>query len=192
MLWWARKLYRLVMGSLFPLIYFIWPSRIPVLSVLLFFFLWALAGEITRRKYPRVWKAILRTKLFGAIFKSKAGMLLGSTYFLLACIIVVAAFPRSISLTSMAYLVLGDAASTLVGQRYGSIELFSGKSFQGTLAFLTICCLVGWLLHFPLGLSVSQFLAGAVAAAFIELLPLPLDDNFTIALFSSLVMRLIA
>lgn len=191
MIWWARKLYRLIMGSIFPLIYYIWPQRWPVMLALSFFLIWALAGEITRKKYPGAWRTILRTRLFGAIFKKEAGKLLGSTYFLVSCLITVIFFSRSIVITAMTYLVFGDAVSTLVGEKYGKIKLFPGKSLEGSLAFLAVCSLLGWILHYPLGLSAGQFLGGAGAAALIELLPLPINDNFTIALFSALIMSLL-
>jgi dolichol kinase len=86
--------------------------------------------------------------------------------------------------------VFGDAAATLVGVKWGRIKL-GQRSLEGSIAFFLICLIVGLGLLRVLMLNLNIVLIGALAAALIELLPLPFDDNLTVPIFSALVMSLI-
>ena len=63
---------------------------------------------------------------------------------------------------------------------------FYNKTIEGTLAGLIVCLLSGSLIQLTLPLLVVY--SGAFAAMFIELLPLPIDDNLSVPLFAGTIM----
>ncbi|MCK4245507.1 MAG: hypothetical protein KAX20_07785, partial [Candidatus Omnitrophica bacterium] len=112
MILWQRTTYRLVMGSIFPLTYY-FSSKIPALIVTGFFICLMVFFEIERLKHPGVYKWVLAH--LGGIFKVKVGRLTGTTYFLIATLLLILFFERSIAIVSLFFLIFGDAASTIVG-----------------------------------------------------------------------------
>ena len=83
--------------------------------------------------------------------------------------------------------------ATAVGERFGRTKIVGGKSLEGTLAFFAAAVMSGVLLSLTaLPLPFGLLLAGAVVAAAVEVLPLPLNDNLTIPVISGGAMELIA
>lgn len=79
-----------------------------------------------------------------------------------------------------------------IGERWGTRRVF-GKSLEGGLACLLACLVVGILLvNLAFDMSLPLILVGSVVTTVIELLPVPIDDNLTIPLFSGGAMTLIA
>jgi len=116
----------------------------------------------------------------------------GSSYFMIACLITVLAFPRHIAAPAILFLSLGDPAATVIGVWRGHIRLWD-KSVEGHAACLIICFLVAILLVGTLDeLSLTVALAGAAIATFFQALPRMLNDNLTIPLGSAACMRLTA
>jgi len=189
MILWQRKTYRLVMGSIFPLTYY-FSSKTPALIVTGFFLSLMVFFEIERLKHPGVYEWVLGH--LGGIFKVKVGKFTGTTYFLIATFVLILFFERGVALASLLFLILGDAASTLVGVNYGRIKLFKGKTLEGSLAFLAIDLLVGLLLlNLPkISIEPLVLLSGTFAATLMELLPLPVDDNLTVGIFSAIIMQI--
>lgn len=108
----------------------------------------------------------------------------GATYYAVAALLTVAFFSERTAIASLLFLTLGDSVAALVGTRYGVHKLF-GKSVEGSCACFVTCSVVGWVILRGIGL------VGAVAATFIELVPLPIDDNLRIPLVSGAVMTLL-
>lgn len=81
----------------------------------------------------------------------------------------------------MLLLAVGDAFSNLIGTKIGRIRLW-GKTLEGSLAFFfsTLCAL-----YFFLGFE--RALVVSLVGATVELLPLRLDDNFTLPIVGSFV-----
>lgn len=116
--------------------------------------------------------------------------LTGSSYFLIACLITVAAFPRHISIPAILFVSLGDSAATVVGVWKGRIRVW-GRSVEGHIACLVICLVIGGLLAATShGLPPIVTVVGAIFATLFEALPLPLNDNITIPVGSALAMTL--
>ena len=78
---WARKAYRIIMGSIFPVVYYFSPKWVPI-SIIGFFLLLISILEVERHIHPGLWPYITKRK-YGKIFKKKPGKVLGTTYFLL-------------------------------------------------------------------------------------------------------------
>ena len=91
----------------------------------------------------------------------------------------------------MLFSIFGDAASAIVGV-HGKKKIF-GKSIEGSLAFLVTCLVISLVLALTkIHLAPVVFILGAFSATIIELLPLRVDDNFTISLAAGAVMSAIS
>lgn len=191
MILWARKIYRILMGMIFPLIYYFSPNKwIPLYPVSFFLFL-VLLLEWARKKYPGFWPWLLK-KPFGKIFKKEPGKVLGTTYFLLGTFFSILFFDKSIAICVLLFNVFGDASSAIFGTKYGKTKLFGKKTLEGSLAFLVSCLILGYFLMLlpNLFLPFSLILLAAFVATIVELLPIPIDDNLTIPLITGFSMRL--
>ncbi len=130
-------------------------------------------------------------QLFGELIRRhEETQLLGSTYLLLATLLAVDLFPRPIAAAAIGFTVLGDGLAAIVGRAYGRTRFF-GKSLEGALGGFLACVLwsatlvAGGYLTWPVALT------GALVASLSEFLPIPLDDNLGITLFSGYAMRLL-
>ena len=143
--------------------------------------------------------ARIHTNRFGAFFRRFFGemirshehtQLLGSTYLVLATLLAVDLFPRQIAAAAVGFTVLGDGLAAIVGRAYGRTRFF-GKSLEGSLGGLAAClCWAGYLACIG-QLPWQVGLAGALVASLVEFLPIPLDDNLGITLFSGYAMKLL-
>ena len=80
--------------------------------------------------------------------------------------------------------------ATVIGEKFGRRRVFN-KSLEGSLACLASCLLIGLVMtKVSPGMVLPVVIAGAVSATVIEFLPIPVNDNFTIPLFSAGIMIL--
>jgi dolichol kinase len=107
----------------------------------------------------------------------------GATWMAVAYALAFAIFPRPVAVAGMLYNGLGDAAAALVGKRFGRHRTAWGKSWEGFAAGLAVSLTVG--LAIP-GIPVAGAVLGALAAATLEFLPLPVDDNLRVTLGGAL------
>jgi dolichol kinase len=117
----------------------------------------------------------------------------GATYMALAYATAVLLFPRPIAVMAMLFNGLGDAAAALVGKRWGRRRTAWGKSWEGFGAGLAV--------NLAVAAAVSTLApevpfaaagAGALAAATLEFLDLPVDDNVRVTLGGGAVAFLLA
>ncbi len=121
----------------------------------------------------------------------------GMPYYAASAFLAIAIFPRPVAVLSLLYLVFGDPIASLVGilSKKKAIQIIPGKSVQGTAAAFAVCALVSWFflsstmnLH---GVALIRLtLLGGFAGALAELLPLEIDDNFTIPMVSGFILWL--
>jgi dolichol kinase len=105
--------------------------------------------------------------------------LAGATYMVLAYLLALLLFPTPVAVAAMLYNALGDASAALVGKRWGRHRTAWGKSWEGAGAGLLVNLAVGVAVP---GLPAASVLLGALTAATVEFLPLPLDDNLRVTL----------
>lgn len=105
----------------------------------------------------------------------------GAIMFLTGAAVSVVLFEPYIAAASVAVLALGDSFSTLAGRKYGSIKIPYNpeKSIQGTLAGFAAAFLGAAVIVSPF----YAFLA-ALFGMIGESLPLKIDDNVVIPIFS--------
>lgn len=183
-----RKLIHLG-GTVVPLGYlFLLPDRIALATILGLTAVVFLAIDLARiRKLPIV------TRLFAALFDRMlvagelGGRITGATWLLIGAFFTVLIFPREIAIWSLLVVTVGDPLAALIGSCCGRSRV-GGKSLEGTLA--------GILFTFPLvylipDLSIGLALIGLVTGMLVELLPLPINDNLAIPLFSGVIMTVL-
>lgn len=151
---------------------------------LFFFFL-----DIFRLIYKKM--NIFFFKKIKTFYKNKEYKKFSSiTLFLFACFLTVLVFEKEIAVLAVVFLILGDFFSKFFGIFFGRHKIFE-KSYEGSLAHFNACLIGGYIfLHF-ISFPFHIFLLGAMVATFTEMLPLGLDDNFSVPLMSATTMYLL-
>ena len=160
------------------------------IMVQILIFLTALFLFIDIARHKDFWVQSIFEYIFNNMLRSHEikGNLTGATWVVIGSLITIIIFPKPVAVISLIFMSLGDTAAGLVGQKYGKHKI-GNKSWEGFLAGLIICFIVA--INFPfLPLKISLF--GALAAMIIELLPIPLDDNFKIPLASGAIMMMLS
>ncbi len=152
----------------------------------------ALVLDLTRLKVP-AFNRFVQTRLGSFIRPNEANRLTGTVPYLLGIDLTLLLYRTDIATAAICFLAVGDVAATTVGERYGRTKISGEKSLEGTAAFAVAAFAAGFLLRL-VGIPLMPWLilAGALVAAGVELLPLPLNDNLVIPLVSGGVMQLIA
>lgn len=131
--------------------------------------------------------------VFGTLMRrQETHGLTGSIYVLVGCLLTVLLFDRDIAVAGMIFLGVGDAFAGMIGERWGRHKVFT-KSLEGTASFF-VSSVVAVLIfnHFALDVGYMVCIVGALCAAIIELLPLPINDNLDIPLASAAIMTALA
>lgn len=187
----GRKLYHLIGGLVLLSLYFLFgrPASVVIYAVL---FLFVLAVEIVRLRDAR-FNQFIRRRFSSFIRESEATRFTGTAPYVLGVGLTLLLYRTDIAAAAVCFLAFGDVAATAVGERWGRTKISGTKSLEGTLAFFAAAALSGVLLqtsgiHLPHGL----ILAGALVAACVEILPLPVNDNLAIPVVSGGAMELLA
>ncbi|MFC1913511.1 diacylglycerol/polyprenol kinase family protein [Chloroflexota bacterium] len=146
-----------------------------------------LSIDLIRLRVPRLNRRFVQL-LMPFLKRNEAHRLTGSSYMLAASLIVLLAFPRDIAVVAICFLAVGDVSAALIGGYIGKMKIF-GKTLEGALACYISCVAAGLILYqVGLNISVLAVVIGAAGATIAEVLPLLIDDNFTIPLLSGLAM----
>ena len=129
---------------------------------------------------------------FGSfIRKNEEHSMTGTVPYILGISLSLYAYATPVAVAAVCFLAFGDVAATTVGERFGRTKI-GKKSLEGTAAFIVIAVSAGLALHLAgLHLTPWVIVVGAVVAAGVELLPLPVNDNLMIPVLSGAVMELI-
>jgi dolichol kinase len=190
----TRKVFHCGMGIFMAALYVTVLSKVLAVSLLLGFFVFLMAVETVRLKSPKLNAVTLR--LFSSILRqNEVDRMSGTPFYVGSVLLCVIVFPKSIAILSILFLAIGDPISSVMGILYGdrSIRFKNGKSLIGTASGMGICFLValGFLhLHDGMPLSSAFLIAlfGGIAGGGSEMIPLDIDDNFSIPLVSGLAM----
>ncbi len=184
-----RGLFHSLATSLFPLSAFFLSRAVfligaaSILVALLLLEVIRLRFATVNRWFILLFRPVMREREFAA--------LAASIYISLSALVTFLLFEREVAIVAMCFLAAGDPLSGIVGGRFGKMRILN-KSVEGHLtcfvSSLAVGLLLGWLI---LDISPVVVLVGAFSAAFIQAVPLPLNDNLTIPLFSGLCMSLL-
>jgi dolichol kinase len=134
----------------------------------------------TNRLFLWVFRSLIR--------RQETHGLTGSIYVLVGCLLTVLLFDRDIAVAGMIFLGVGDAFAGMIGERWGRHRILS-KSLEGTASFFVSSVVVGLIFKYTaLDISWMVLILGALSAAIVELLPLPVNDNLAIPLLSTAIM----
>ena len=183
-----RKVLHVVAGGSLPLVALALPAP-ALLAFLGSLAALALVVEGVRLAVPRANGLLVRW--FGAFLKpDEVRRVTAATYLAVAALLCFLVFPREVAALALLFLAVGDPLAALVGQRVRRPRLW-GKSLAGTATFVAAALVVG------VGLALAGVTPrhpgvalGALVAALVELLPLPVDDNLTVPLAAGLAMAL--
>lgn len=154
----------------------------------------ALTLDFLRSRFPGL--AVWVHRLFGAFMRPEerslsTGRLIvnGSTWTLIAAFLLLLIFPARIASLALVISLLGDAASGLVGQRYGKTSWgISNCTVEGSAAFIAIALVIVWLLP---GVQPWIGIAGALCACAAEIFPGPFNDNLRVPVVAAGVMYIL-
>jgi len=188
----GRKFYHFIMGIMCVSLYAFFLDREQALGILgsvggLFLVL-----DLVRLKSPRL--NALTLKMFGKIMRrEELKSISGNSFYILGLFVLVFFFPKPVVLLSALYLAIGDPIAAVVGTHWGKTKLTSRKSCEGAAANFTATALVTYLfgvgfLQLDTVQAAALALLGGGISTLVELMPLPLDDNFTIPVGSALFL----
>ena len=80
----------------------------------------------------------------------------------------------------------GDTFAAIIGTKFPLAKL-GRKTLSGSLAGFFACIAIGLVINISIAYEI--IILGAFMAMFIEILPLPLNDNVSIPVFSGLSMH---
>jgi acyl phosphate:glycerol-3-phosphate acyltransferase len=185
----GRKIYHSIGGAALLSVYFIL-GREPALLFYGVLFAVVLVLDIVRLKVPAMNRFVFER--FGSIIREREGKrLTGTPPYLLGIGLSFFLFSPEVAAAGICFLAFGDVAAAIIGQRFGRTKIW-GKSLEGTAAFIVAATTAGFLLHlFGIGLAPWIMLTGALVAAVVELLPIPVNDNLVIPVVSGGVMELL-
>lgn len=139
------------------------------------------------------WRGLNRFSsfIFGPLMRRHELLSLSSmAYFIIGLFVVVAVFPKPVVILSILCLALGDPAAGIVGIKFGKDKLVNGKSLQGSVACLTVCSILTFVVLNHYGIS-SQYLlfismiVGSAATIAELLTPKTSDDNLIIPIVTA-------
>jgi len=182
----GRRLFHLV-GCLVLAILALVISRDLFLWLLLSLATAFLLVDVIRLTWPVVNR--LFVQLFSCLMRQQETTgLNASTYVLVGSLLTLLLFDRDIAVAGLIFLGAGDAIAGMVGERWGRHKLLN-KSLEGTAAFFIFSLVVGLIFKYAaLDISLVVLILGALSAAIVELLPLPVNDNLAIPLLSAAIM----
>lgn len=111
--------------------------------------------------------------------------------FVMGLLLTILSFPKPVAVVAILTLAVADPLSALIGIRFGRIKIVAHKSLEGSGAFFAGCFAATALVFLGYAPSTATALGLAFFVAFtvgvFEMVPIRLDDNLTIPLFTAAV-----
>lgn len=167
---------------------YVFPEKWVFVKLLSILMVLCIIFDILRHKVA--WVKSLFTLFINSMLRSheQEGKLTGATWVMIGAVISIILFSKPVAIIALIFMSLGDSAAGLIGQRYGKHKIWN-KSWEGFFGGLFVCIIVG--MNYSL-LPMTISLSGAVAAMVMEILPIPLDDNFKIPLGAGAIMMMLS
>jgi dolichol kinase len=171
---------------LFPLIYLYWLSKEQIVVLCGLITCGFILAEVLRFKSD--WGQKLFKFIFTPLLREgeKGRTITGATFLFMALTVTFLIFSKKIAVAAVLILTIADSLAAIFGKRYGTRRFFD-KTWQGSSVFY-ICTVMILLVIFP-EMALWALLV-ALPVTFLEALPLPVNDNLLIPLFSGVVLTL--
>lgn len=190
-----RKAWHMTMGMTIAYLYLAGMSRGSAVVILACILGWDLAMETARLRVPAFNEKIMR--IVGPLMRScEVDRISGIPHYLASCILAIGLFPRPVAILSILFLAVGDPIASLMGIRFGhhGPRFKSGKSLIGTASGVATCMILAFVfmrsMQVPTAPAAAVAMVGGLAGGTAELLPVDLDDNFTIPVVSGFALWL--
>lgn len=144
-----------------------------------------LVVDLVRLRVP-AWNRLFFRVLAPLASPREADAVASSTWFALSAALVWWLAPGRPAIAALLVLGLADPAASVVGRTWGRRTLGKG-TWEGTAAFVAVALAV---LAIVVGLPEAIAIAAVAAAA--EVVPLGLDDNFTVPLSTAAAVWLLS
>ena len=143
-----------------------------------------LSFEILRINYKSINRIFI--KIFGKVTRNfEKNKLTGASYVMVASFIVLLPiFEPSICIIAILVMSYSDTAAAIIGKKYGKTKIFS-KTLEGSFAFFIVAFIIALVMYPQISLTLS--LAAIVIATIVEILPLNIDDNFSVPIIVALI-----
>ncbi len=165
---------------------FLIPEKYTFLTILSVFTILSLVLDIGRMRVDAIRTLFDRFLNYMLRGHELDGHLTGATWAMIGALITILLFPQNIAVLSLLFVCFGDIVAALIGMRFGSHKI-GEKSWEGFLGGLVTCLLVAWVYPF---LPFRIGAIGAMGAMMLEIMPIPLDDNFKMPLGAGSIMLL--
>ena len=193
-----RRVFHAVAASLLPVGALLLPLSL-VQGLALAAAVVLVSAEVARRLSPRLNRLFVGA--FGRMMRpaEEQGRVTGATYLVCASLVTLLVYPPSVAALALLFHAWGDPAAAILGSRFGRLRVPSlgggsrqRKSLEGGLAFLGVSLVVSATLLATGAFDVFWPAAlGALVAAAVELLDLPVDDNVSVPLVSGGLMAVL-
>ena len=113
--------------------------------------------------------------------------------FAMAVLLTIITFPKHIALVGIYTLAFADPLSAIIGIRFGKHKISPTRSYEGSGAFFfatfftSLFILAGYSGGFTFSAFMVSFILG-IACTLFDMIPLKIDDNLTIPLFTSVAL----
>jgi len=119
-----------------------------------------------------------------------------SVPYAMAILLTIITFPKTVAVTSIYILAIADPLSAIIGIKLGKHPWSRGKSLEGSAAFFVsafLCIVLTFsnVLGYTFGVWILA-LIGAFIGTLFEAIPLRVDDNLTIPLFSAVTLWILS
>ena len=178
-----------LLNLVIPLSYFyVFTEKWEVLKIISLITLCFIVIDISRHFVPLI-KSIF-SFFFNKMLREHElkGKLTGATWVMIASCVSITLFSKPVAILSLVYMSLGDTAAGLIGQKYGKHRI-GNKTWEGFVAGLIVCIIIA--ISYDM-LPKYIALSGALVAMIMEIMPIPLDDNFKIPLGSGGMMMMLS
>lgn len=144
----------------------------------------ALAIDLVRLRAPEL-NALFFRAFSRLVSPREADHVASSTWYLAGVLLTWAIFPASTATAAILVLALADPSASVLGRLVGRRRVGKG-TVEGLLVFYAVASAVLWA-----ATGDPAALLVAAAAAAVEVLPIPLDDNLTVPLATAGLLLLI-
>ncbi len=189
----ARKVWHMGMGLMIVALYLGVVSQSLAVVLLGSALGLILLGETARLRIPALNERLVRAS--GMIIRqSEVDRMSGTPFYVASALLSIAIFPKTIAALSILFLACGDPIASLFGILYGKYgpRFSNGKSLIGTMAGILTCFTISFAYLRASGLTDVQVavlsVLGGISGGAAEMLPIEIDDNFSIPVVSGFVL----
>ena len=181
----ARKAIH-ISNAIIPLSYFyLVQDKMNMIIILAFFVIFCFFVENGRERNSSV--SIFFSKWLDFMMRDneKEGELTGATWVFVGALFTILLVPYPYSILALLFLSVGDTFAAIIGIKFPLIKVVE-KTLSGSAAGFLACIIIGFIVDLSIRYEIVFF--GAIMAMVIELIPLPINDNLSIPLFSGSAM----